>query len=509
MALVGMAMFGTIVVRAAVRAGRDRHVGDLVRRRADAADARRGDDVDHLGPVGLADRPLPLERRSSGRSCSRSGWSCSGGWTSHTTNGEAARNMVVAGHRASGSMMQVFVLSVQNAVAARADRLGDGAGAVLARDRRDDRRDGDGRDREPGPADDAARWSRGGRGAPPAAGVARRARGRAAPAFLAAACVAVVVWVIALVGVKEVPLRSGFDDATELAAVDASGAPTPRRSVPMAEHDFMPLDGWDHVELWVGNAKQAAYFYEHALGFARTAYAGPETGVRDRASYVLEQGDIRLVLTSGAARATARSRASRARTATASRTSRCACPTRARRTARRSSAARAASPSRTRSRTSSGASSSRRSRRTATTSTRSSTAPTTRAPYLPGYVAQQSTNGAAAADVGLTSDRPRRRQRRARPDGSLGRVLRARVRHDRDDPLLRRGDLDRVLGADVEGDDGRRGEDQVPDQRAGRGEAQEPDRGVPRLQPRPRRAAHRDGVERTSSGRSRRCRSAA
>src|SRR6184192_3611063 len=67
----------------------------------------------------------------------------------------------------------------------------------------------------------------------------------------------------------------------------------------MAERDFMPLDGWDHLELWVGNAKQAAYFYEHAFGFRRTAYAGPETGVRDRASHVLEQGDVRLVLTSG------------------------------------------------------------------------------------------------------------------------------------------------------------------------------------------------------------------
>jgi 4-hydroxyphenylpyruvate dioxygenase len=61
----------------------------------------------------------------------------------------------------------------------------------------------------------------------------------------------------------------------------------------------MPLDGWDHLELWVGNAKQATYWYEHALGFERVAYAGPETGVRDRASYVLEQGEIRLVLTSG------------------------------------------------------------------------------------------------------------------------------------------------------------------------------------------------------------------
>src|SRR3954471_6665012 len=63
--------------------------------------------------------------------------------------------------------------------------------------------------------------------------------------------------------------------------------------------DFMPIDGWDHLELYVGNAKQAAFFYEHAFGFTRTAYAGPETGIRDRASYVLEQGDIRLVVTSG------------------------------------------------------------------------------------------------------------------------------------------------------------------------------------------------------------------
>jgi 4-hydroxyphenylpyruvate dioxygenase len=62
--------------------------------------------------------------------------------------------------------------------------------------------------------------------------------------------------------------------------------------------DFMPIEGWDHLELYVGNAKQAAYFYEHAFGFHLTAYAGPETGVRDRASYVIEQGDVRLVLTS-------------------------------------------------------------------------------------------------------------------------------------------------------------------------------------------------------------------
>ena len=61
----------------------------------------------------------------------------------------------------------------------------------------------------------------------------------------------------------------------------------------------MPLEDWDHVELWVGNAKQAAYYYEHALGFRRHAYAGPETGIRERASYVLRQGEVTLVLTNG------------------------------------------------------------------------------------------------------------------------------------------------------------------------------------------------------------------
>ena len=61
--------------------------------------------------------------------------------------------------------------------------------------------------------------------------------------------------------------------------------------------DFMPLHGIDHVELWVGNAQQAAYFYRHALGFKEVAYAGLETGVRDRTSHVLEQGRIRIVLT--------------------------------------------------------------------------------------------------------------------------------------------------------------------------------------------------------------------
>jgi 4-hydroxyphenylpyruvate dioxygenase len=66
----------------------------------------------------------------------------------------------------------------------------------------------------------------------------------------------------------------------------------------MAAPAAMPLEGWDHVESWVGNARQAAYYFEHAFGFERRAYAGPETGVRDRASYLLRQGDVNLVVTS-------------------------------------------------------------------------------------------------------------------------------------------------------------------------------------------------------------------
>lgn len=61
--------------------------------------------------------------------------------------------------------------------------------------------------------------------------------------------------------------------------------------------DFLPINGTDHVEFYVGNAKQAAFFYRTAFGFKLIAYAGPETGLRDRASYVLQQNKVRFVLT--------------------------------------------------------------------------------------------------------------------------------------------------------------------------------------------------------------------
>ncbi len=66
----------------------------------------------------------------------------------------------------------------------------------------------------------------------------------------------------------------------------------------MAGADFLPLRGFDHVEFYVGNAKQAAHFYDKAFGFKPVAKMGLETGCRDRASYVLQQGQVRFVLTS-------------------------------------------------------------------------------------------------------------------------------------------------------------------------------------------------------------------
>ena len=61
--------------------------------------------------------------------------------------------------------------------------------------------------------------------------------------------------------------------------------------------DFLPLKGLDHVEFWVGNAKQAAHYFRALWGFTPVAYAGLETGVRDRSSYVLVQNQIRFVVT--------------------------------------------------------------------------------------------------------------------------------------------------------------------------------------------------------------------
>ncbi len=67
----------------------------------------------------------------------------------------------------------------------------------------------------------------------------------------------------------------------------------------MNNTDFLPINGTDYVEFYVGNAKQAAHYYQSAYGFQPVAYAGLETGLTDRTSYVLRQGKITFVLTAG------------------------------------------------------------------------------------------------------------------------------------------------------------------------------------------------------------------
>jgi 4-hydroxyphenylpyruvate dioxygenase len=63
------------------------------------------------------------------------------------------------------------------------------------------------------------------------------------------------------------------------------------------QEEFLPLNGTDFIELYVGNAKQSAHFYKTAFGFQSLAYSGLETGNRECASYVLRQGKITLILT--------------------------------------------------------------------------------------------------------------------------------------------------------------------------------------------------------------------
>ncbi len=79
-----------------------------------------------------------------------------------------------------------------------------------------------------------------------------------------------------------------------MSALQVQAKPTPN----LYPDDTFPINGTDHLEFYVGNAKQSALYYQACFGFEWVAYAGPETGVRDRVSYVLKQDKIRLVLTS-------------------------------------------------------------------------------------------------------------------------------------------------------------------------------------------------------------------
>src|SRR6202140_6027883 len=69
------------------------------------------------------------------------------------------------------------------------------------------------------------------------------------------------------------------------------------KKAPPVEADFLPLQGTDYMEFYVGNAKQAAHFYKTAFGFQSLAYSGPETGTKEKATYVIRQNKLTFVLT--------------------------------------------------------------------------------------------------------------------------------------------------------------------------------------------------------------------
>jgi len=69
------------------------------------------------------------------------------------------------------------------------------------------------------------------------------------------------------------------------------------KHAPAAEKDFLPLQGTNYIEFYVGNAKQAAHFYKTAFGFQSLAYCGPETGTREKASYAIGKNNLTLFLT--------------------------------------------------------------------------------------------------------------------------------------------------------------------------------------------------------------------
>jgi 4-hydroxyphenylpyruvate dioxygenase len=91
--------------------------------------------------------------------------------------------------------------------------------------------------------------------------------------------------------------RAGRDYLSIRLGVEETAMKTETMVAGGAATDTFPINGTDYVEFYVGNAKQASHYYRTAFGYRLAAYRGPETGVRDRASYVLEQGKVRLVLT--------------------------------------------------------------------------------------------------------------------------------------------------------------------------------------------------------------------
>ena len=241
-------------------------------------------------------------------------------------------------------------------------------------------------------------------------------------------------------------------------------------AAPAATTDTFPINGTDYVEFYVGNAKQAATITARHSDSSWSRIAGPETGVRDRVSYLLVQDKIRLVLTSAVRPDHPVAERVRlhgdgvhdialwvddAREAFAAAIG-----------ARRRAGARAARAAAT----TTARSSSPRSKSTATRSTHSSSVRTTAARSCPAFRRARPATG--ASPVGLMYVDHCVANVELGRDERLGRVLRAG--HGLQEPgrVRRRGHLDGVLVAHVEGDVERQRANQVPDQRAGQGKAE-------------------------------------
>src|SRR3954452_16240113 len=92
-------------------------------------------------------------------------------------------------------------------------------------------------------------------------------------------------------------MESGdMTDTIARGAANQAGAHVNKNAFDEAQ-DFLPLKGIDHVEFWVGNARQASHYFRALWGFTPIAYAGLETGIRDRSSYGLRRNDVTLVVT--------------------------------------------------------------------------------------------------------------------------------------------------------------------------------------------------------------------
>ena len=253
--------------------------------------------------------------------------------------------------------------------------------------------------------------------------------------------------------------------------------------------DFLPLKGIDHVEFWVGNARQAAAYYRALWGFTPVAFSGLETKVRDRASYVMVQNDIRFVFTApltpdGEIAEHVREHGDGVHDI--------AFAVDDVESAWRETTTRGAVSALAPTELDGGEDG---------TSARPSIH--TYGEVLHSFVDRRDYPASSRPAIARSSrragrrravaarGRPLRRQRRARPDGRVRRLLPRRPRLRPAHPLRRQGHPHRVLGADVEGHDQRQRPDQVPDQRAGGRQEEEPDPGVPRLVPLARLPAHR------------------